>query len=299
MRPQVFLAFLWHMHQPYYKDPESGVYSMPWVRLHGVKDYYGMAAILREFPDIHQTFNLVPSLLEQIVDYIENDAVDRVLELTLKRAEELSEEDKLEILSRFFRVNKENMVFPYPRYHELLLSKGDGETHRALAKFTEQDWRDLQVWYNLVWVSPLYKGSDARYLLEKGRNFSEEDKVRLIKLHKKILREIIPLYKELSERGQVELITSPFYHPILPLIYDTDIAKESLPSTDLPQNRFNYPEDVELHISEGLRYFSRILNRKIPSLRETPGGNYVMEWSQGMPLSDLLREIGRICSSVG
>src|SRR6266496_1369880 len=116
----LLIAFLWHMHQPYYKDPFTGKYLLPWVRLHGTKDYLDMAAILEEYPEIKQTFNLVPSLIEQIVDYTDNGATDAFLEVTLKRASDLSENQRVFILENFFLANWETMIKPYPRYYELL-----------------------------------------------------------------------------------------------------------------------------------------------------------------------------------
>jgi len=96
------VVFLWHMHQPYYKDYFSGQYILPWVRLHALKDYLDMVLILDDYPKIKQTFNYVPSLIKQLMDYIENDAVDRQLYLSRKKPEELSEAEKQEILKTFF-----------------------------------------------------------------------------------------------------------------------------------------------------------------------------------------------------
>ena len=118
------IAILWHMHQPYYKDLVTGKYFMPWVRLHGIKDYYDMVAILDEFPKVHQTFNMVPSLVDQILDYVDNNASDSHLDLTLKPAAELTPSDKENILQNFFLAHWENMVKPYPRYWEILKTRG-------------------------------------------------------------------------------------------------------------------------------------------------------------------------------
>src|SRR3954452_17121468 len=63
--PTVSLALMWHQHQPYYPDDVSGENPMPWVRLHGTKDYIGMALHLEEVPEVRCTINLVPSLLAQ------------------------------------------------------------------------------------------------------------------------------------------------------------------------------------------------------------------------------------------
>lgn len=109
------VAFLWHMHQPFYKDPLSDKYLMPWVRLHGIKDYFPMARLVENFDNIRVTFNLVPSLVEQINDYVQNDVSDAYLDLTVKKASLLTLEDKVEILNHFFKVNFKQFIEPNPR----------------------------------------------------------------------------------------------------------------------------------------------------------------------------------------
>ncbi len=126
MEKRLNIAFYWHMHQPIYKDPFTGEYTMPWVLYHGTKDYYDMAAILDEFPQIHQTFNLVPSLIKQLNDYASGHAGDKYLSLASKPAAELSMEDKSFILKNFFQANAENMIKPLSRYAELLRKRGQG-----------------------------------------------------------------------------------------------------------------------------------------------------------------------------
>src|SRR5574340_383108 len=158
MDKKLKIAFLWHMHQPLYKDPFSGEYVMPWVLYHGTKDYYDMAAILDEFPGIHQTFNLAPCLMEQLSEYASGKAVDRYRTISLKAAAELSAEDKIFILQNFFQANWDNMIRPIPRYGELLRKRGisnmDEDIHTALRYFVERDYRDLQVLFNLAWIDP-------------------------------------------------------------------------------------------------------------------------------------------------
>ncbi len=128
------IVFLWHMHQPYYKDMVTGRYAMPWVRLHGIKDYYDMPHILREFPKIHQNFNLVPSLIDQIQDHCDNEATGLYIETTLKKASDLDSSDKVFILRNFFLANWDNMIRPYPRYWELLLKRGRDVSDSELGK---------------------------------------------------------------------------------------------------------------------------------------------------------------------
>src|SRR5439155_8205382 len=142
---------LWHQHQPYYPDEVAGENPMPWVRLHGVKDYYGMALHLLEFPEMRCTINLVPSLLVQLQAYTDRGASDRFLDVSRVPADGLTEDDCLFLLDHFFMASHERMIKPYSRYHELLMRRGGhGQPARdALRRFNERDYRDLQVWHNL------------------------------------------------------------------------------------------------------------------------------------------------------
>src|SRR5436309_8193550 len=124
LAPMTRVALLWHMHQPYYEDLVSREHILPWVRLHALKDYYGMVAILREFPDVRLTFNLVPSLLVQLEAFAADHARDRSLELSVKPAAELDEHDIDFILESFFHAQRQRMIDIYPRYAELLARRG-------------------------------------------------------------------------------------------------------------------------------------------------------------------------------
>lgn len=260
----LYIAFLWHMHQPYYKDPMTGLYRLPWVRLHGTKDYLDMVEILKDFPLIKQNFNLVPSLLEQLVDYTERDGKDVYLEIGKKPAAELDQDDKVFILENFFLANWDTMIRPFPRYYELLMKRGvhvvRSDLLRASRYFSERDYLDLQVFFNLCWIDPLFRGTDPflKMLSEKGRNYSEEDKRTLFEKQREILKRIIPVYREMALTGQIELSFSPFYHPILPLLCDTDVAKVAMPQVRLPKNRFRHPEDAERQMVMGRRYLEEI-----------------------------------------
>ncbi|MFH1709995.1 MAG: glycoside hydrolase family 57 protein [bacterium] len=254
------IAFVWHMHQPFYKDMITDEYVLPWVRLHAIKDYYDMAAILDDFKDIKQTFNLVPSLLEQIEDYVNGGAMDKHLKATMTKSADLSNDDKVFILQNFFMANWETMIDPYKRYHELLLKRGRfvtlEEIKSVARRFTDQEFTDLQVWSNLSWFGHIYKTKDPviKALLEKGRNFTEEDKIVLVNKQKELMSAVLPKYKELQQKGQIEITVTPYYHPILPLLIDTNSAKEALPSIKLPQNRFRHPEDAAFQVNEAVKY---------------------------------------------
>lgn len=260
------LAFLWHQHQPYYKN-SKGDFHMPWVRFHGVKDYLDMLLILQEFPAIKQNINLVPSLLLQLQDYAEKGAKDNIWMLTEIPAGQLSKEEKEAILENFFLANAQHMIKPYQRYYELYLKYKYESPYTPVkdrtGHFNEQDYRDLQVWYNLTWIGQVSRRRPAiRQLFEKGRNFSEADKAVLLEESRKILAEVVPAHKRMWESGQIELSTSPFYHPILPLLINTNVARESNPDCLLPQKQFSHPEDAETQLKRGLAYFEKLFGRK-------------------------------------
>lgn len=246
----LYVALIWHMHQPYYKDPESGVYLLPWVRMHAVKDYYDMAAMLRRYPGMKATFNLVPSLLEQLDDYVYQGARDIYEILAEKPAERLAPDEKAFIVRRFFDANWDNIIRKYPRYWELLQKRGtagwEEQVEAVLSRFTAQDYRDLQVWFHLAWLDPDFLRDDPEMarLVAKGRAFAEEEKQWVLGRYREILAQVVSLYRNLMESGQIEVITAPYYHPILPLLLDTHSARIASPSLALPQHRYQQPDDV-------------------------------------------------------
>lgn len=274
----IHVAFLWHMHQPLYKDPIDGGYLLPWVRLHGTKDYYDMVHVLERYPDIHQTFNIVPSLLEQIIDYTEGRAKDRFADIAVKPADALTLEDKRFLLDKFFFANWENMIMSFPRYWELLKKRGlhsqNGNFHDVIRFFTPQDFLDLQVLFNLVWIDPSLRNADDFFqtLINKGHYFTEDEKLKLIEKQHDILKMIIPEYRKMQDKGIIELSTSPYYHPIVPLLCDTESAKESMPWAVLPNSRFIHPEDAAEQIRRAISFHEIIFGRKPLGMWPSEGG---------------------------
>ena len=161
------VALLWHMHQPLYQDLLTGEHILPWVRLHALKDYWGMVALLREFPAMRLTFNLVPSMLVQLEAFARGEARDRHLEIGLKRAETLTEEERAFAIANFFHAHGPRMIAPYPRYAELAgmrdsAARSQLSARGQSAQFSVDDLRELQVWHKLVWVDSFYRADDAR-----------------------------------------------------------------------------------------------------------------------------------------
>ena len=256
------IAIIWHQHQPYYKDLASGELLLPWVRLHGIKDYYGMARLLQEFPGMRCTINLVPSMLAQLRDYTEGKASDPFLRRTVADADSLSAGDVHFILDHFFMAQWDRMIRVHPRYAQLLEMRRLGRRPVTLAaqEFSVNDIRDLQVWFNLVWFHPVsFEESEAlRELLKKGRDYSEKDKALLVAEQNKVLARVIPLHQELLARGQVELTTTPFYHPILPLLCDMRSCQTAMPGTPLPKGHVSLSDDAEMQIRRAVDYHKQL-----------------------------------------
>jgi alpha-amylase/alpha-mannosidase (GH57 family) len=271
------VAILWHMHQPFYQDLVTGEHILPWVRLHGTKDYWGMVALMREFPQVRVTFNLVPSLLVQLEAFARDEAVDRHLALGLKRADALTEDERAFCVEQFFHAHKPRMIDPFPRYAELLArrgSNGKGLSARAqAAQFSTDDIRDLQVWHKLVWIDAMYFDRDERIrnLVAKGRDYSEDDKAVLRSVELEILRAVVPEYREAAQRGQVELSTSPFYHPILPLLCDSDVYLRTHPHSRMPRDRFRRPEDAVEQLTRAVTLHERLFGQKPHGLWPSEG----------------------------
>jgi alpha-amylase/alpha-mannosidase (GH57 family) len=272
----ITLSFLWHMHQPFYKDLWTGQYKLPWTRLHALKDYAGMVEILGEFPAIHQTFNLVPSMIAQIEDYATGAASDPFLDVALAPAESLTDAQRSFMLRYLFQANVDRIISRYPRYRELY-DKRD--------RFSTQDLRDLQVLSQIAWFDEDVLAGDAelRELVKKGRDFSLEDQAVMASKQQESLERVLPVYRDFALRGQIEISTTPFYHPILPLICDTDIAAVSHPGISLP-SRFRYPEDAREQLCRAKSY-----------MREKFGTEPSGLWPSEGSVSDEALEIAADC----
>jgi alpha-amylase/alpha-mannosidase (GH57 family) len=276
------VALLWHMHQPFYQDLATGEHVLPWVRLHGLKDYWGMASLTREFPTLRVTFNLVPSLLVQLEAFAHERARDRHLDVGLVDADRLSEDDRTFCLDQFFHAHRPSMIEPYSRYAELLSRRENG-----VASFSVEDMRDLQVWHKLAWVDQEYRDNDPRVraLLQKGRGFTEDDKQTLRAVELEILRCVVPEYKDAQARGQIEIATSPFYHPILPLLCDSDIYLRTHPDAKRPRQAFRHPADAQAQLHKAVALHQELFGVK-------PSGLWPSEGSVSDAVVPFVRDAG-------
>ena len=278
------------MHQPYYVNPLTRTAMMPWVRLHSVKGYLDMISVIGDFPGVRVNFNLTPVLMLQIEELTGGKIRDLWLDWARKPAAELEELEKFAILENFFKINWDNLVKPFPRYWELLNKRGltfyRDEVRRGLRYFSTQEFLDLQVWFNLAWcgytAERLYP--ELAELKRKGRHFTEAEKQRVLDIHLEIMRLIPGKYREAEERGQVELTTTPFFHPILPLVYDSAFAERSLPGRQFPQ-RFAWPEDAAAQLTLAVEQHTRLFGK-------APRGLWPSEGSIAPELIPLMQRSG-------
>ncbi|MFZ0687878.1 MAG: glycoside hydrolase family 57 protein [Terriglobales bacterium] len=258
---QLRVVILWHQHQPFYKDLVTGQYRLPWTRLHALKDYYGMVKLLDEFPQVHQTFNLVPSLVTQIQDYVSGDAQDPFLQVAAKPAKDLTEQERCFALQYLFQANPVNVIGRYPRYRELFEKfRGAGESPEKAAKyFQAQDFTDLQVLSQIGWFDEFFLAEkDIAELIRKGRNYTLEEQRLVMARERELLGQVLPVHAEAAKKGLIEISTSPFYHPILPLVCDTQVGAVSTPGLPLPQNRYRQADDAREQLQRGMDLHKKV-----------------------------------------
>ncbi len=250
----LYLSIIWHQHQPvYFKDPETGVYAKPWVRLHAAKDYVDMAAILEKHPTIQVTFNLTPSLLKQLLD-LEAGAQDLYEVHSLVPAQELTDQQKAFIQARFFDINPK-IIARFPRYQEIAADRANWQN------WDDQTWQDLQTLFNLAWTDPDWLAQEPLAgLVAKGRDFTPEDVRTVLAEHRRLIGEVIPLHRRLQDAGRIEITTTPFYHPILPLLVDTNLARIATPDIELP-SRFTYGIDAVEQTRRGVAFYRQLFGR--------------------------------------
>jgi len=278
------------MHQPDYGNAQTGEIYLPWTRLHAIKDYYDMASLVEQTSGMRMTINVVPSLLDQIETYGDGKACETYAAISLKNAADLDQHEMEFLLRAFFQLSWKEMVFPYPRYKELLDKRGSPDQHgkfsQSAQRYSTNDFRDLQVWYNLAWCGhelrrdPLVAG-----LFRKGTNFSEEDKSCLLNRQFEFIKGILPLYRRLADERMIEFSISPYCHPILPLLCNIHSAREALPSIQLPADPFAWRDDAREHLRRAIRRFREIFNH-------IPQGAWPSEGSISDEALDLIRESG-------
>lgn len=257
----LYVAFIWHQHQPLYKN-RDGKYHLPWVRLHATKDYLDLVLLLERYPKLHQTVNLVPSLILQLEDYAAGKAFDPYLAVALQDAEQLTEAQKQFVIDRFFDAHHRTLIDPHPRYAELFEQKQEQGREWCLQHWQIQDYSDLMMWHNLAWIDPLFwEDPEIAVWLEQGKGFRLSDRQRIYAKQQEIIRRIIPQHRQMQERGQLEITTTPYTHPILPLLTDTNEGRVAVPQLPLPQLRFQWSEDIPRHLDRAKQIYRERFGR--------------------------------------
>ena len=297
MPARLDVCFLWHMHQPCYHNAATGEAMLPWVRLHATKAYLDMAEALARAPEgVSCVVNFVPVLMDQLAKYGRGEIKDTFLTLSQKAAEKLEVEEKKFILRYFFMANWETMVRPHRRYHDLLVKRGMDEAtwdlDRAAERFSADEIRDLQVWFNLAWFGWAAKAKFpvVAKMLAKGGGFSEDDKAAVLKAQQDCINAIVPAWRAVEAAGRAEISATPFYHPILPLVINTRHATRAIPDIALPDD-FVAPDDAQAQVDRAVAFHEQTWGRK-------PAGMWPAEGSVSPEVVPLFRKAGLrwICS---
>ncbi len=286
MQKELSVAFVWHFHQPNYQTQQGGIRLMPWARLHAVKDYLDMVLILDKFPKIKLNFSIVPALLDAIKDYAENDAHDIHSKLTVTPVEELSDDDKLYILNYFFDANYENLIAKNERYNELYMKRYSGE-EVSIDDFTLQEYSDLMMLFNLIWFDPIWKNvyPELKSFEEKGRNYTLEDRKKLIDLNRTIIKQIIPTFKKYQDDGRIEIITSPYNHPIIPILINPNDLKTDTLKNPMPDCKIALMVDAKEQIKLATDKITEVFGRP-------PKGMWPSEHCISQKTLDVLANLG-------
>jgi len=284
------IALLWHMHQPDYRHPETGIAQMPWVRLHALQNYYDMARLVDEAPaGVKVTFNLTPVLLSQLEQIAEHGPRDQLHELCTQPMSSLGTHDRAFLVEHLFSTNEDRKIRPVPGYARLHRKAGAhrGPAERTQELLSDQDLLDLQVFFHLAWTGrtlredPFIQG----LLTQSEGGFTEADRDRLLELQRAFIPRVLPLYKRLWEQGRIEVSTTPLHHPILPLLCDIRTAREGNPRCDLADLDFRFPQDAAEQIRRGRALAKEQLGR-------LPTGMWPSEGSLSEEVLGILAEQG-------
>ena len=269
--PQLQVVFCWHMHQPYYKGPEKSDYHLPWVYLHGIKDYADMVAHLEHNPKAKAVVNFAPVLLEQIDDYTRQTRAwldegrlirDPLLAALAGPGLPVDLASRKEIVLACLRANENRLIRRFKHFNELAgLAKYSLDNPAMVPYLNDQFLVDLMVWYHLAWMGECTRINDLRIrsLQAKGFGFTNEDRRRLLELIWEMLHGITERYAKLARSGQIELSVTPYAHPIVPLLIDIGSAREALPGINMPQIEA-YPGGearARWHMRKGIEVFER------------------------------------------
>ncbi len=277
------IAFIWHFHQPNYQQNYNSDFLLPWVRLHASKDYLDMLKRIDLFPQIKLNFNFSPVLLSALQKYLAG-FQDLHLKLLLKDENELTEQDKIFILNNYFDLNYKNMVLKRP-YFTALFNKRANAKELKTSMFSLSEYVDVMANYTLCWIDEYFIKDypELNYLFEKEKNYTLEDRKKIYEIQLDIIKRILSEYKEYQDNNKIEVSTSPFYHPILPLLLDFR-GKEIKNYENLPQNYSNNT-DATAQIELAIEKYQEIFDKK-------PKGMWLSEQCICSKTADLLSKCG-------
>jgi len=293
------VVFCWHMHQPEYRDLQTGEYKLPWTYLHVIKDYVDMVAHLEAHPEAKAVVNFAPILLEQIEDYakqINNYLHDRVavsdplLAALVAPAIPSDPDERLVIVKNCLRANRERLIDRYPPFRKLAeMVSWLEDNHIAMQYINSQFIADILAWYHLAWMGETVKLTDPRVkrLIEKGCHYTLQERFEIIEIIGDIFSKLICRYRNLAKNGRIELSVTPYAHPIMPLMLDINSTHQAMPDAPLPELEA-YPggeERVKWHLMQGLATFERFFGFK-------PRGCWPSEGSVSKQTLKLLSEFG-------
>lgn len=279
------IAFYWHMHQPTYQLSANGDYLMPWARLHAVKDYLDMALFVEKFKNLKLNFNIVPLLLDTLEDYAHNEAHDIHSRLSVTDENDLTQEDKEFILNNFFDANYKTMIFHHEKYEKLYQKRFSRETV-LVSDFTNQEYSNIMAWFNLSWMDVSHKNTyPVLKQLLKQEDFTLEDRFEIIKIHRDILGKIIPTYKKLQDEGKIEVTTSPYYHPILPILLDVKEIRKTMPNQDEIPEDLDMAQDAKLQTELALDKMESVFGKR-------PKGVWPSEHCISEKTVEMFKELG-------
>ncbi len=293
---KLHLILCWHMHQPDYRNRVSGEFELPWTYLHAIKDYTDMAYHLEQHPTTKAVVNFVPILLDQLDDYAQQFAAGQLRDplLSLLNVEDLqriSYEQRRLIFDSCFRSNHTNMISPFPAYKRLYqMYKTLEEMHELQAEYVGPQYlADLLVWYHIAWIGESVRRTNdlVPRLMAKESLFTYEERRQLFQLIGELISGIIPRYRKLQERGQVEISTTPYYHPILPLLIDFASARDAMPDAPLPVAS-RYPGGRD----RATRHVERAQENYLQHFGQQARGMWPAEGGISLPAAGLLAEKG-------
>ena len=271
MAKKAYITLLWHMHQPEYRDPLSKEFLLPYVRLHTVKNYHDMVRICGLFPGLRLVVNFSPCLLRQIQAYQQQgkDTPEKWLRLTIKDPKDMENAEKLFVIRHFFMGYAEKVIYPLNQfgtlYHKAIRAiKLQQDPEKVLHLFSDQEIRDIQTLHLLAWFGEQERTDQPalRELIKKEKNYTQEEKLTLVDRQLAIMSQVIPAYQHAAKTGQIEIACSPFYHPILPLLIDSNSARVSSP-LPLPSPPYQHPDDARWQIRQAKTYTEDLFGQNI------------------------------------